>query len=660
MMLQKAVSVIVLIFILFSPPLYSSEKAAAVEEFPFVVFREHKLFHIYSGLGPFTMAERAAAISDRLSEIEKNGSFIPDEMLIIQGEYTSDIVYKGKTILSVTGEDAHIAGRTREELAADYLSLLKDAFKDMTGIAVIKKPSDIYIFIVDNKIRIIKAAAALLLFILQIILIYLAGKLFKRFYARAAASKGALIKTVYVKGHELISDDTIIATITLLLRGMRLFLTLIIVYLFIDAMFLLFPTSGATAIKDILWGIVLTVITAAFGYGIFKTIKLLALILSRNITEWKGSLINPVVLKNITLLTEDQIVLILQRLVSLFNIALNIFLLYIFIPVVFSYFSFTRTWVDTLFGWILSPIKTVASTFISYIPSLIFIAVIVMINRYVIRLSRLFFDEIKTGNISFPGFYPEWADPTHKIVRFMIIVFTLIVVYPYLPGSESEAFKGISIFLGVLFSLGSTSIIANMVAGVILTYMYAFKTGDRIKIGETSGEVIEKTLLVTRLKTIKNVVVTIPNSSVLSSHIINYSLLASETGLILHTSVTIGYDVPWRDVHNALLEAAARCGENIRKEPAPFVLQTALNDYYVAYELNVYTDRADRMAAIYSDLHCNIQDVFNEKGIEILSPAYSAIRDGNHTTIPESYMPENYTVPGFIVNRITGRGKTGK
>ncbi len=211
----------------------------------------------------------------------------------------------------------------------------------------------------------------------------------------------------------------------------------------------------------------------------------------------------------------------------------------------------------------------------------------------------------------------------------MIIVFTLIVVYPYLPGSESEAFKGISKFLGVLFSLGSTSIIANMVAGVILTYMYAFKTGDRIKIGETSGEVIEKTLLVTRLKTIKNVVVTIPNSSVLSSHIINYSLLASDTGLILHTSVTIGYDVPWRDVHNALLEAAARCGENIRKEPAPFVLQTALNDYYVAYELNVYTERADRMAAIYSDLHCNIQDVFNEKGIEILSPAYSAIRDGN-------------------------------
>ena len=425
-------------------------------------------------------------------------------------------------------------------------------------------------------------------------------------------------------------------------------------------MFLLFPTSKAEGIKDILWGLVLTVVTTAFGWGLFKTVKLLSLILSKNINEWKGTFITPLVMKNITLLTEDQIVIILQRLVSFFNFAMNIFLLYIIIPIVFSYFSFTKTWADTLFAWILSPLKTVVLTFVSYIPSLIFIAVIIFLNRYLIRLSRIFFDEIKKGSLSFPGFYPEWADPTHKIVRFMIIIFTLIVVYPYLPGSDSEAFKGVSIFLGILFSLGSTSVIANMVAGIILTYMYAFKTGDRVKIGDTSGEVIEKTLLVTRIKTVKNIVVTIPNSSVLSGHIINYSLLASEKGLILHTSVTIGYDVPWRDVHNALLESAARCGENIKREPVPFVLQNALNDYYVAYELNVYTDRADRMAAIYSELHCNIQDVFNEKGIEILSPAYSAIRDGNHSTIPESYLPENYTVPGFILNRISKMAKTGK
>jgi len=657
---KTAVSIIIMTFILFLSPLYSADEPSAEADYPSVVFKEKKLFQIYSDLGPFSKTERAAAISARLSDIEKSGSFSPGDMAVVKGEFTTDIIYKEKTILSITKEDADISGKTGEELASEYLSLLKESFKDITGIAVIKKPSDIYTFIVNNRTNIIKGGIAILLFILQIILIYLVGKGFKKLYAKTESAKGTFFKTIHIKDHELITDETIVSTTVLLLRGLRLFISLIVVYLFIDAMFLLFPTSKAEGIKDILWGLVLTVVTTAFGYGLFKTVKLLTLILSKNINEWKGTFITPLVLKNITLLTEDQIVMLLQRLVSFFNFVLNIFLLYIFIPVVFSYFSFTKTWADTLFGWVLSPLKSVVSTFVSYIPSLIFIAVIILINRYVIRLSRLFFDEVEKGNIDLPGFYPEWADPTHKIVRFMIIIFTLVVVYPYLPGSDSEAFKGISIFLGVLFSLGSTSVIANMVAGIILTYMYAFKTGDRVKIGDTSGEVIEKTLLVTRIKTVKNIVVTIPNSSVLSGHIINYSLLASEKGLILHTSVTIGYDVPWRDVHNALLESASRCGDDIKKEPPPFVLQTALNDYYVAYELNVYTDRADKMAAIYSEIHGNIQDVFNEKGIEILSPAYSALRDGNHCAIPENYLPENYTVPGFIVNQLTKRGKTGK
>ncbi len=263
------------------------------------------------------------------------------------------------------------------------------------------------------------------------------------------------------------------------------------------------------------------------------------------------------------------------------------------------------------------------------------------------------------GKIRLPNFHRDWADPTYKIVRSLIIVFTVIVVFPYLPGSQSEAFKGVSLFLGVLFSLGSTSVVANVVAGIILTYMYAFKLGDRVKIGDTTGDVIEKTLLVTRIKTIKNIIITIPNALVMGSHIINYSTSAAREGLILHTTVTLGYDVPWRKVHETLI-AAALSVEKIKKEPAPFVFQTSLDDFYVSYELNCYTDKPELMGGIYSELHQNIQDRCNEAGIEILSPHYAAARDGNASTIPSEYLPATYEAPPFavkIVEKLAGRKK---
>ena len=222
----------------------------------------------------------------------------------------------------------------------------------------------------------------------------------------------------------------------------------------------------------------------------------------------------------------------------------------------------------------------------------------------------------------------------------------MIVIFPYLPGSKSPAFQGISIFLGVLFSLGSTSAVANVVAGVILTYMRAFKLGDRVKIADTIGDVIEETLLVTRIRTIKNVEITIANAMVLSSHIINFSASAQREGLILHTAVTIGYDAPWRTVHQLLIDAALAT-EHILKEPKPFVFQTALDDFYVHYEVNAFTDQPNRMAAIYSDLHQNIQDKFNEKGVEIMSPHRSSVRDGNPIAIPDEYLPKDYVPPAF-------------
>jgi small-conductance mechanosensitive channel len=238
--------------------------------------------------------------------------------------------------------------------------------------------------------------------------------------------------------------------------------------------------------------------------------------------------------------------------------------------------------------------------------------------------------------------------PTYQIVRFLVIAFAAIVIFPYLPGSGSPAFQGISVFLGILFSLGSSSAIANMVAGIVITYMRPFHIGDRVKIADTSGNVIERNLLITRVRTIKNVDVTIPNAMVLGSHIINYSSSAEAKGLILHTRVTIGYDAPWRKVHELLISAAKETTD-ILENPAPFVLQTSLDDYSVAYELNATTSNASRMASILSELHEHIQDKFNEAGVEIMSPSYSAVRDGNQVTIPSEYLPKDYQPAPFRI-----------
>ena len=285
-----------------------------------------------------------------------------------------------------------------------------------------------------------------------------------------------------------------------------------------------------------------------------------------------------------------------------------------------------------------------------YAPNLLFLLVIVLITYVVIRVVRFFFAEISRGSITLPGFEQEWAEPTYRIAIFLVIALAAVMVFPYLPGADSQAFQAVSLFLGLLISLSSSSAISNMIAGVILTYTGAFRMGDRVKIAEAVGDVVGKTLLVTRVRTIKNVDIAIPNALVLSSHIVNYSraVRTGTDGVILHTSVTIGYGTPWRQVHELLIGAALKTAD-VAEEPRPFILQTSLNDFYVTYELNVYTKNPWRMAVIYSDLHTNIQDAFNEAGVEIMSPHFASVRDGNAATIPETYLPENYQAPAFRI-----------
>jgi len=318
--------------------------------------------------------------------------------------------------------------------------------------------------------------------------------------------------------------------------------------------------------------------------------------------------------------------------------------------VVLRFFPATKYTSYQLTSWLFSELGGFGRTVVGYIPNLILLAFICLVTAYLIKVNEYFFGELRDEKLSIRGFYPDWAEPTAKLVRFLILAASVIVAFPYLPGSESPAFKGISVFLGVLLSLGSTSAVAHGVAGTILTYMRAFQVGDFVRIGTDVGEVSEKTLLVTRVRTQKNEVITIPNGTVLGGVVVNYSAEARKRGVIFHTLVTIGYNAPWRQVHELLISAALAT-EDILHEPSPFVLQTALNDFYVSYELNAFTDRPTNMQNIYSILHQNIQDRFNEAGVEINSPHYASLRDGNETTIPQSYLPKDYRPPAFEVRQ---------
>ena len=401
-------------------------------------------------------------------------------------------------------------------------------------------------------------------------------------------------------------------------------------------------------------GLVLLVIGIAWAmiWLIGKGYSKLLLFINSKKDKWLKNLSY----KDYTFLTAEQELQVVLFLVKIFRWFVYAVLLYITLPIIFSIFPFSRDWADALFHLIWSPFKGVLIAIWEYLPNLFSILVIYFVMKYVIRFVRYIFHEIEAEKLKLSGFHADWAMPTYSIVKFLLYAFMFVLIFPYLPGSDSNIFKGVSVFIGVLFSLGSSSAIANMVAGLVITYMRPFKIGDRIKIGDVTGDVVEKTLLVTRIRTIKNEVITIPNSSVLNGNTTNYSSEAIEKGLIIHTTVTIGYDVPWKDMHQALIDAALRTNL-ILDEPKPFVLQTSLEDFYVSYQINAYTREAGKQALIYSNLHQNIQDVCNERGIEILSPHYRAARDGNMTTIPADYLPNDYKSPSFNVKVETSNDK---
>jgi small-conductance mechanosensitive channel len=290
---------------------------------------------------------------------------------------------------------------------------------------------------------------------------------------------------------------------------------------------------------------------------------------------------------------------------------------------VFQQFPWTRDVALNMVAYIGEPLGMLVNGAVAAIPNLVFLLVLAVVTRLLFRLMAVIAEGLQRGTLTIRGFDPDWAWPTYRIARTIVLIFAVVVAYPFIPGSSTEAFKGISLFVGVLVSLGSTSVIGNLLSGYTMIYRRAFRVGDRVRIDDVIGEVMEIRVTVTHLRTPKNEEVILPNSLIMNSKVINYSHLARQQGLILHTNVGIGYEVPWRQVE-AMLIAAADATEGVNQEPRPFVLQRGLGDFAIDYELNVYAPDATAMLQTYDRLHRNILDQFNEHGVQIMTPAYES------------------------------------
>ncbi len=474
-----------------------------------VMLGDQVLFYVRA-IKAYPGGERAAGISGRIKRLAEDHRVSTDSIAAVDADFSTDIVTADRIIMSVYDSDAKAEGALRKELAEKYVRTLR---------AGIEKYRQDY----SRQALLLGIVYALIATLVLIAFFYLFNKLYRKVNHMTQTWVSAKKISLHIQSLEIIRAERI--------------------------------------------GMILTTVMKLIRFFVFLTI------------------------------------------------------LYTYIQLGLSFFPWTRPFANQLFDYVLVPLQIIGKAIGSQIPNLIFLAIIILITGYVLKLMRLFFNKIEKQTLAFKGFYPEWAQPTYRIGRLLVIAFAAVVAFPYIPGSESSAFKGISIFLGVLFSLGSTSFIASILAGYALIYRRVFKIGDRVKIADFVGDVVETKLQVTHLHTVKNEVIIVPNSMIVNGHVINYSSLAREKGLILHTSVTIGYDAPWRQVHALLLMAAERT-QGLLREPAPFVLQTSLDDFYVSYELNAYTDNPQAMVPIYSELRKNIQDAFNEYGVQIMSPSY--------------------------------------
>jgi small-conductance mechanosensitive channel len=504
----------------------------------FPIIAKDTLFYINTGIGPYSAKQRAEQINKKITDYLANEDLLSDSLHIERSDRVNDITCGDYLLMSIGPNDAEALGFSLERATDYYFQYLKTGL-DKT------EPFSLQRLIINIVIALVILSA--FLFGLKFY-----NRFFRAVYIKIHSQNGKLIKGISFKNYELLKSDVETSFFVYVIKGLRVAILVLVVYLLLPTLFSLFPWTQGIA--------------------------------------------------------------------------------------------------NTLFNYIMNPLKAMGNGFIEYLPKLLTIIVTVVVTGYFLKLINFFKVEIENGRLVLPGFYADWAKPTYNIFKAIILALVLIGIFPLLPFGDSESFKGVSAFFGILIAFGGASAISNVIAGILVTYMRSFKIGDRVRIGDVVGDVKQKSLLNTRIKTIKNEIITIPNSILLTSNTMNYTTANDEDGLILHTTVTIGYDVPWRKVHELLINVGLKT-EFIKKLPKPYVYQTSLDDFYVSYQLNVRTREVHKMAKIYSDLHQNIQDAFNEAGVEIMSPHYGAHRDGNQSTIPPDYLPTDYLAPWFRVKK---------
>lgn len=564
-----------------------------------------------------------------------------------------------EVLFVVTDNEAKAAGKPRHLLAEEQTETIREALRVLPAVQSSREPASP--MTVRNLLW-AGVATALLIFFAVASYVF-----FPRLYEALDAWRETQPRDVSLRSFVWISVVQLSNVLLFSSRVLRGVLSILALYWYFHFVLNLFPQTRAFEQRfletlfvpleqiqvlfanwgDLVVGLLLTLVATGLFLGFLQAFRQLFPRMLDKVSAWGLTTNYSFKIQRVELLTGAQISDVLLGLLRALRFAAYVSLIYLYVTSILGFFSATRKLSVELLNYMIEPIRMIGLGFIASLPDVIAIVMIIVVTNYIIKLIHMFFTGIERGAITFQGFHREWATPTYKIVRFFVLVLAAVAIFPYIPGSHSEAFRGISVFLGVLVSLGAAGSFSNIVAGVVLTYMRPFSMGDRVKIADTVGDITEKTLLVTRVRTIKNVDITIPNALVLSSHIINFSTSAMQPPpLILHTSLTIGYDAPWQKVHELLI-AAAKQTTHILETPEPFVLQTSLDDFYVRYEINAYTGAPNKMAVIYSELHQHIQDQFNEAGLEIMSPHYARIRDGNKTTIPDQYLPKNDQAAAF-------------
>jgi len=601
-----------------------------------VLVNQDTLFTYQTWFGSFSPLERAKSTTEKIENLLKTKT-LSDSIYIVNSEFYTEIFVGNISIMTLIEDDILFENTTIDSLVVSIVDRLTDQLK-------ISDFSSNYFLIVKTFIW------SSIILLITFSLIFIIVKFNHKF--ETILENINQRETIIISFIPKINFKKPLSVCLYFYDGIKLIL---IIFIIIECMTFLLKIAKLNQVwnyqplfSSLFSAIILTIIS----YYIYKLLKLGAIKILLKFNLYKPKILKKMQYKSFSILSEDKLIEFAIILIRILYFGSIVVLLYAYTTLLFSLFSFTKTWAEKLFGYILTPLLNTLKGIVGYLPNVFAIIIIFYIFKFALKLIKTFFDAIQNGSIKLNGFYQDWAKPTYLIIRFLVIIFGLVVVFPYLPGSDSPFFKGISVFLGVLISFGSSSAIANIIAGIVITYMRPFKEGDFIRIADTRGRVIEKTLLVTRIRTIKNLDITIPNSLVLSSHITNFSSIADEKSIILHSEVTMGYDTPWQKVENALIKAALMT-DYVLNDPKPFVFHKALDNKYVTYEINIHTHESQIMSKIYSDLHKNIQNVFNEEGLEMVTITYTAIRDGNKKVIPEDYLDKDYEKPGFKLDPIT-------